>query len=184
MVTFNPIQTNTMPYSMKAMNILWGIINSTFFRFTPPMFRIFKIYRVALIKLFGAKVDWTCYLHPSCKIEYPWNLTMGKLSSLGDESWIYALDRITIGEKCCIGKDVYLLTGSHDINKSTFDLIIKPIYIGDGSWIATRSCILPGVIIGKYCVIAANSVVLKNVDSETVVGGNPAKYIKDRIIKE
>lgn len=181
---FNPIQTNTMPFKAKIKNLLWLIINSTFFRFTPPMFRIFKLYRVFLVKLFGGNIKWSCYLHPTTKIEYPWNLSMGELSSLGERSWIYALDRINIGEKCCIGKNVNLITGSHDINKSTFDLIIRPIKIGDCTWIATGATILPNVSIGNFCVIAANSTVTKNVIDNTVVGGNPAKYIKDRVIKD
>lgn len=91
---------------------------------------------------------------------------------------------IHIGEFSCIGKDVYLLTGSHDIEKSTFDLITRPIPIGDGCWIATASTILPGIHIGTYSVVAAGSVVCKSVESNSVVGGNPAKFIKKRIIHE
>lgn len=109
---------------------------------------------------------------------------MGKLSSLGKDSWIYAMAPISMGEKCCIGKEVHLLTGTHDITKSTFDLIIKPIKIGDCSWIATRSTVLPGIKIGKYNVVAANSVVTKSTDDNVVVGGNPAKYIKKRVLSE
>ena len=103
---------------------------------------------------------------------------------MGEKSWVYAMDNITVGELSCIGKDVYLLTGSHDICRSTFDLVTRPITIGDGCWIATASTVLPGVTIGDYSVIAAGSVVSKNVDSNSVVGGNPAKFIKQRIIKE
>lgn len=182
-MTFNPVQTNTMPFKAKLKNLFWTIINSTLFRFTPPMFRIFKIYRIFLIRIFGAKVKWNCYLHPKAKIEYPWNLTMGDFSSIGENSWIYALDKITIGEKCCIGKGVKLITGSHDITKSSFDLITHPITINDCTWIATDATILPNVKIGEFCVIAANSTVTKDVKNNAVVGGNPAKYIKDRIIK-
>lgn len=103
---------------------------------------------------------------------------------MGEKCWVYAMAPISIGEMSCIGKDVYLLTGSHDIEKSTFDLVTKPITIGKGCWIATSSTVLPGVTIGDYCVVAANSVVIKNWESYSVVGGNPAKFIKKRIIKE
>lgn len=184
MVTFNPIQTNAMPVKYKLKNMAWKFVNRTLFRFTPPILTIFRKYRVLLVRSFGGKIDWSASLHPSAVIDYPWNLRMGRKSSLGEKSWVYAMDNITVGELSCIGKDVYLLTGSHDICRSTFDLVTRPITIGDGCWIATASTVLPGVTIGDYSVIAAGSVVSKNVDSNSVVGGNPAKFIKQRIIKE
>lgn len=150
----------------------------------PPVLTIFRKWRILLVRLFGGKVDWNASLHPTAVIDYPWNLSMGNKSSLGEKCWIYAMARIDIGELSCIGKDVYLLTGSHDISRNTFDLITKPITIGDGCWIATSSTILPGVQIGNYSVIAAGSVVAKSIDEYSVVGGNPAKFIKRRIIKE
>ena len=136
-----------------------------------------------LVRLFGGNVSWQASLHPTANIDYPWHLTMAAKASLGEKSWVYAMAPISIGEYSCIGKDVYLLTGSHDIEKSTFDLVTKSISIGTGYWIATSSTVLPGITIGDYSVVAANSVVTKNIDSWTVVGGNPAKFIKKRIIK-
>lgn len=181
---FDPIQTNTMPFNIKLRNLIWKFINCTLFRLTPPMFRCFKIYRVFLVKLFGGNIAWSCNLHPATKIEYPWNLSMGDKSSLGENSWIYALDKINIGCKCCIGKDVYLITGSHDTSKSTFDLITHPITIHDNVWIATGAMIFPNVNIGEFSIVAAGSIVTKNVEDNIIVGGNPAKYIKTRIIKD
>lgn len=184
MTTFNPIQTNAMPMKYKLKNMVWKFVNRTLFRFSPPILTIFRKYRVLLVRCFGGKIDWNASLHPTAIIDYPWNLRMGQKSSLGEKCWVYAMANISIGELSCIGKDTYLLTGSHDIERSTFDLITRPITIGNGCWVATASTVLPGVQIGDYSVIAAGSVVSKNVDSNTVVGGNPAKFIKHRIIKE
>lgn len=183
-MVYNPVQTNSMPFKCKLKNIAWKVINKTIFRFTPPYLTMFRKYRVLLVRLFGAKIDWNVSLHPTVTIDYPWNLEMKDRSSLGEHCWAYAMASISIGKLSCIGKDVYLLTGSHDIEKNTFDLVTKPIVIGDGCWIATASTVLPNVTIGDYSVIGANSVVCKNVDSYCVVGGNPAKFIKKRIIKE
>lgn len=90
---------------------------------------------------------------------------------------------ITIGENTCVGNDVFLLTGSHDITSNTFDLVIKPISIGDGCWISTRAIVLQGYSIGDYSVVATNSTVTNDVDERTVVGGTPARFLKRRIIE-
>ena len=184
MTTFNPIQTNAIAVKDKLKNGVWRLVNKTLFRFTPPYLTFFRKYRVLLVRLFGGDVDWSVSLHPKATIDYPWNLKMGKKASLGENCWVYAMATISINELSCIGKDVYLLTGSHDIEKSTFDLITLPISIGKGCWLATATTVLPGISIGDYCVVAANSVVTRDLESNNVVGGNPAKFIKKRIIKE
>lgn len=94
------------------------------------------------------------------------------------------MDKICIGEKTCIGKDVYLLTGSHDVSSPYFRLITKPINIGSCCWLTTGVTVLPGVSIGDGCVVSANSTLAKDVDPWTIVGGNPAKFIKKRMIKD
>ena len=152
--------------------------------YPPPYWAFFRKWRVLLVRCFGGKIDWKASLHPTAVIDYPWNLRMGAKSSLGERCWVYAMADISIGEFSCIGKDVYLLTGSHDITHHTFDLITKPITIGDGCWLATSSTILPGVSIGDYSVVAAGSVVVKSIEAHSVVGGNPAKFIRKRIIEE
>lgn len=88
---YNPVQTNTMPIKAKIKNLLWRIVNKTFFRYTPHCFSIFKKYRVLLIRCFGAKIAWDVNLHPNANIDYPWNLQMDSKSSLGENSWIYAM---------------------------------------------------------------------------------------------
>lgn len=181
---FNPIQTNAMPRKDKIKNLAWGVINNSLFRFTPPILTFFRKYRILLLKLFGADIEWTVSIHPKAKIEYPWNLKMGNLSSLGERSWVYAMDKICIGEKTCIGKDVYLLTGSHDISSPEFNLITKPINIGNCCWLTTGVTVLQGVSIGDGCVVSANSTVTKSIEPCSVFSGNPAKFIKKRIIKD
>lgn len=179
---FRPIQTSQMSSKDKLKNMLWHIVYVLLFRFSFSRFSIFRKWRVFLLRLFGAEIDWSVSVHPSAKIDFPWNLKMGKLSSLGEYSWTYALAPICIGETSCIGKDVYLLTGSHDINSQNFNLIRKPISIGNGVWVATGSYILPGVRLADMTVVAASAVVGKSTECNDVVGGNPAKFIKKREI--
>ena len=103
---------------------------------------------------------------------------------MGNGSWAYGLDKISIGNNCCIGDDVYLLTGAHDVSSVHFDLVTKPITIMDNVWIATGAIVLPGVTIGEGAVVAAGAVVTKDVEPWTVVAGNPAKFIKKRELKD
>lgn len=179
-INFNPVQTTPFSLKVKLKSHLWIIINATIFRLFPNQI---KKTRIFLLKLFGARIAKTVNISRTAKIEQPWNLTMGHLSSLGDNSWIYCLDKINIGEKCCIGKDVYLITGSHDICDVNFNLLTAPITIKNGCWISTGAYILPGITIGEYSVIAANSHVVKSTEAFSVVGGNPAKFIKKREFK-
>ena len=178
---YNPVQTTPFSFKEKIKSRLWDLINGSLYRYSPFFCRKFRVF---LVNLFGGNVDNTCSLDRKSKIGHPWNLTMRHLSSLGENTWVYCLDKITIEEKCCIGKDVYLLTGNHDIEKPAFDLITKPILVKSNSWIATGAYILPNVVIGKNCVVAAKSLVNKSVEDNSVVGGNPAKFIKKREIKE
>lgn len=174
---FNPVQTTPFDKKTKIKIHLWKLVNATIFRWTPNQL---KKPRILLLRLFGARLADTVNINRTAIIELPWNLTMGHLSSLGENSWTYCLDKIEIGEKCCIGKDVYLITGSHSVRSLDFMLITKPIKINNCCWIATGSYILPGVTLGEFSVIGAKSIVTKSTENFDIVGGNPAKFIKKR----
>lgn len=178
---YNPIQTTPYHISHKLKIYLWKSVNRTIYRWIPNQI---KKPRIILLKLFGANLANTVNINRKSTVDHPWNLTMGHLSSLGENTWAYCLDKITIGEKCCIGKDVYLLTGSHDINSKYFYLKTKPIIIKDCCWVCTGSYILPGAILEDYTVVAAKSLVLNSTEAFDVIGGNPAKLIKKRVFKD
>lgn len=179
-IEYTPVQTSPFTIKKKIELRLWMLINATIFRWTPYNANKFRIW---LLRLFGADIDWLCSVSRKAIIDNPENLTMKKLSSLADGAWLRCFDCVYIGEKSCIGKDVYIIAASHNINSARFELITKPIYIGDNVWVATGSLIHMGNTIGDGAVIGACSVVTKNVDSWTVVAGNPAKFIKNREIK-
>ena len=183
-VRFNPIHTSQRPAVEKLLQRLWECA------------RLF-LWRVSLWFAHGWRRFWgrffaylgggkgisrmACFM-PKARVDYPWNVSIGH-SSVDNGAWVYALAKITIGDNVCIGEDVRLLTGTHDLESATFDLIIKPIDIGDNVWIATGAIILPGVKIGEGAVVAAGAVVAKDVEPWTVVGGNLAKVIKKRVLR-
>lgn len=174
---YNPVQTTPFTLKKKLLSRIWKILNVTFFRISPYNF---GGYRRFLLQLFGAKIAKTSSIDRTAIIDFPWNLTIGHQSSIGENTWVYCLDKIIIGEKSCIGKDVYLITGSHNINDPSFPLITRPIIIEDGVWVATGSKVFLGVTINSFSVVGAFSIVLKDIPKNQVWVGTPAKYIKQR----
>lgn len=178
---YNPEQTTPFTLKEKILSRVWKVINSTLFRLMPYNFRG---YRRWWLQLFGAKISKKASIDRKAIIDFPWNLIMYDYSSVGENSWVYCLDKISIGEKSCIGKDTYLITGSHDVSSNKFPLITKPITIGCGVWLATGVKVFPGVSIEDFSVVGAFSTVLKSIPKEEIWAGNPAKFIKKRIIKD
>ncbi len=91
-------------------------------------------------------------------------------------------DHITLGKNIAVGHEVLFITTSHDPNfpgRRGGTSTSAPIYVGDGAWIASRATILPGVTIGEGAIVAAGAVVAKDVAPHTLVGGVPAKHLKD-----
>ena len=185
---FEPIQTNQLPKREKIVQRIWELVRPWLFYNTLWFARKWRLRIVRYVSKIGGGTNKmlsnSISLAKKCRIDYPWRLSMGEMSSLGDGVWAYCLDNVTIGKNCCIGEDVRLLTGSHDVTSPHFDLVTKPILIHDNVWIATGAIVLPGITIDEGAVVAARTVVTKNVESWTVVGGNPAKFIKKRVLKD
>jgi acetyltransferase-like isoleucine patch superfamily enzyme len=87
---------------------------------------------------------------------------------------------ITIGRNANLSTDVMLWTAQHDPQSDTFGVKGGPIVVGDFAWISARTIVLPGVTIGRGAVVAAGSVVTKDVPAMTIVGGIPARQIGER----
>jgi len=160
----------------KISRLIWNSASFIFFR--PFASRLFKKWRVFVLKCFGAKIEWSSHIYASVKIWAPWNLEIGANSSLGPKVDCYNQGKISIGSNTVISQKTYLCASTHDYNKKDFPLILKPIVIGNEVWIAADAFIGPGVFIDNNAVIAARSVVIKNVEENRIVGGNPAKTIK------
>lgn len=122
-------------------------------------------------------------VYPTARIWAPWNLELGEFVAIDDQVNLYSAAKITIGSKVAISREAFICTASHDITRPERPLITKPITICDGVWIGARAIVLPGVTIGEGAVVAAGAVVTKDVAPFTIVGGNPAKFIKKRELK-
>jgi putative colanic acid biosynthesis acetyltransferase WcaF len=169
---------NYLGFRNKLARFIWGFTWCVFARPIPR--QLFNSWKIALLRLFGARVHKSAVVYSSAKIFMPWNLEMDEYSILGSEVNCYNVDKIKIGANTVVSQMTFLCSASHDFLKSDMPLIAAPIIIGDQVWIAADVFIGMGVTIGQGAVVGARASVFKNVEPWTVVGGNPAKFIKKR----
>ncbi len=172
---------NEFSFSSKIRRFIWNFVYLILFRPTPGW--TFHGWRVFLLRCFGAKIGSHCIIFPSCKIWAPWNLELGSFVCLADNVDCYSVSLIKIGSKVTLSQRTFICTASHDISTLSRPLIHKPIVIEDHAWICAEAFVGLGVTIGEGAVVGARSVVSKNVDKWTVVAGNPAVFIKKRVLK-
>ena len=104
-------------------------------------------------------------------------------SCLASDVDCYNVAPIIIGPHTTISQGAFLCTASHDITDPHNHLITAPIRVEGQAWVAAQAFIGMGVTIGEGAVVGARSVVIKDVEPWTVVGGNPARVIKKRLIQ-
>lgn len=120
--------------------------------------------------------------HWNAEIKYPENISIGKKVVIGVNACLGARSRIVLQDYVRISRDVIIETAGLDLTgKPPYGHISKPITIEEGAWIGARAIVLGGVTVGKMSVIAAGAVVTKDVPPYTVVGGNPAKFIRKTV---
>jgi putative colanic acid biosynthesis acetyltransferase WcaF len=182
---YQDLSKHAVPKNFRGKNViavqLWWIIQSTLFGCSP---QFMYGWRRFLLRLFGAVIGKKVLIRPSTKITYPWKLSVGDFSWIGDDTVLYNLGQINIGKNVAIAHRVYLCTGIHNYQNISFTIGQKPIRIEDEVWLPNDVFIGPGVVIGKGCVIGARSTVLKNMPEGMVCYGNPAKPVKKREIVE
>lgn len=147
---------NLRPYEMDKMkDILRGLLGSH-----GKNFHVNQPFRC----------DYGCNIHIGENFFANFNLT------ILDEA------EVRIGDNCFIGPNVSIFTACHPLDAASRDTGVEwaePVTIGDSVWIGGNATILPGVTIGDNVVIGAGSVVTRNIPSGVVVGGNPARIIKE-----
>ncbi len=163
------------------------LIASIWFFFGLPILRSnlnpLSSLRRVLLRAFGATVGSSVEIKPGVQVKYPWNLTVGDHTWIGENVWIDNLVPITIGSNVCISQGAYLCTGNHDWSDPSFGLIVKPITVGDGAWIGAKSLIAPGIEIGESAIASAGSVVTKDIPAFEIHAGNPAQFIRRRVFQ-
>ena len=157
---------------------LWWLTQAIFFRNSPQFLYGFRRF---LLRLFGANIGEKVVIRPTVKITYPWKVSIGDYSWIGDDVVLYSLGEIEIGENVVISQKSYLCAASHDYLQSNFAIFAKKISIEDQCWLATDVFIAPGITIGKGTVVGSRSSVYKDLPANKVCIGNPAKIIRERL---
>ena len=173
MIRLQPDRTSS-PWSAtyRIRLFIWAIVWTSFCRWTPKPFNSF---RLSILRLFGARISNTAFVHQRAIIAHPWNLTMGPGSCIGDSAQIYNLAHVDLGSGATVAQESYLCTASHDFGSPSLSLIASAIVIEQDAFIGARAFILPGVIVGRSAIVGACSVVTRSVSPAQTVAGNPAR---------
>ena len=140
-----------------------------------------KIRRWFLVTFMKVSIQPTASVHMGIYFHTRGQLSIGDYSVIDRKCTLDARGSLTIGNNVNISPEVMILTAYHDPDAiEEFTGIQKPVVVEDYAWIATRAMILPGVTIGRGAIVAAGSVVTKDVKPQTIVGGNPARFIRER----
>lgn len=161
----------------KICRVLWWFAQATLWRWS---WHNFYRWRRWLLRLFGAQVHATARLRPSVRIECPWNLTLGESCVVGDRANLYALGRISLGDRCTISQGSHLCAGTHDFTRADMPLLTPPIDIQADAWVAADAFVGPGVTVGEGALLGARGCAFTDLDAWTIYGGNPAKALKPR----
>jgi putative colanic acid biosynthesis acetyltransferase WcaF len=164
----------------RIKRIVWYSINSIFFK--NAMF-IFGGVKIALLRMFGAKVGKGVVIKPNVNIKYPWNLEIGDNVWIGEEVWIDNLAMIKLGDNCCISQGAMLLCGNHNYKKVAFDLVVRGIELEEGACVGAHAVVCPGVKCKSHSILTVNSVATTNLEPYMIYQGNPAIKIKERVFK-
>jgi putative colanic acid biosynthesis acetyltransferase WcaF len=137
-----------------------------------------RLRRAALVA-FGARIGKDVLLRPRLRVRFPWKLTVGDRSWIGEDVWLHNQAQLTIGSDAVISQGSFVTTGSH-AHRRDMGLITRPDEIGDGAWVTARCIILGGSRIGTAALITPGTVVSGNVPDAMVFGQSPGQVLRPR----
>jgi putative colanic acid biosynthesis acetyltransferase WcaF len=161
----------------RLLRMVWGLAWTVLARWTPPP--LFGWRRLVLLA-FGAKMGKGARVYGSTRIWLPANLTLGDRALIGPGVTLYNQGHITIGAYAVISQGAHICASSHDIRSPYFQLVLRPITIGEYCWVAAEAFVGPGVVMGDRSVLAARGALFGPAEADGVYRGNPAQFLKPR----
>ena len=165
----------------RLLRVVWGTVWLLLARFTPPP--LFG-WRRFILRSFGATIGPGARVHASVLIWLPANLELGANCLIGPQVRLYNQGRITVGARSVISQRAHLCASSHDVSNPDFQLVLRPITVGAGCWIAAEAFVGPGATIGDGAVLGARGALFGNAEAKGIYQGNPAVWIKQRQIRD
>lgn len=160
---------------------LWYFVNALLVR---ASWNPFMGIKIALLRMFGAKVGKGLVIKNNVVIKSPWNLTVGDDCWLGEDCWIDNLDKVCIGNNVCISQGALLLTGNHDYTVPSMPYRNGAITLEDGAWIGAKAVVCPGVTVHRNAILTVGSVATKEMEENGIYQGNPAVRVRTRVLKD
>ncbi|HLX62134.1 MAG TPA: acyltransferase [Planctomycetota bacterium] len=130
--------------------------------------------------LFAIRIGKVTAIHMGQKLLIRGGIVVGHHSVINRDCTLDGRGGLRIGDNVSISPEVMILTAEHEVNSAAFAGVERKVNIEDYVWIGSRAVILPGVTLGKGCVVAAGAIVRKDVPPYTVVAGVPARPIGQR----
>lgn len=131
--------------------------------------------RPRLLRAFGAQVEPGVFIRHGVRVLWPWKLSIGADSWIGEGVWLLNLEPIAIGSNVCLSQEAFVCTGGHDSRSRSFEYANRPIVVEDSAWVGARAILLGGVTVGVGATVGAGVVVRQDVapHSLLVPAGSP-----------
>ena len=136
--------------------------------------------RNAAYRRAGLTLPASSSIHWRAEFYAPERIVVGERCTIGDSCFLDGRSGLELGDDVNIGSHVTIYTRQHDVDSPDFAEVGAPVTIGRHAWVASHAIVLPGVTIGEGAVVAAGAVVTKDVGPFLMVGGNPARPIRER----
>lgn len=136
--------------------------------------------RVAVLRLFGARVGKDCAIFRGTVVLGIETLVIGDATSIGQRCLLDARGYLTIGSNVVVASDTQFLTGTHEVNSDDFGTRYDPIVVEDYVWLASRVTVLQGVTMERGSVALACALVTRSAAPMAIVAGLPAKQVSVR----
>ena len=157
--------------------VVWGLAWLVLARFTPPPLHA---WRRLVLRAFGAQVGRGARVHASVAIWWPANLALGEGVLIGPGARLYNQGRIAIGAWSVVSQRAHLCASTHRVDDPAFQLVLRPVTLGERCWVAAEAFVGPGVTMGDGAVLAARGALFEDAPPDTIWRGNPAAMVKPR----